>query len=930
MRRRARLLVISIALLTSATIASGDFTVVTSPTTHGGTAAADTNATTMRTVFSVRNNDPDPVTATITPGVAAFVSCTGLTLTDIDGATAPQWPFAANEQRQFVITTSLATPGVRTCQWTVMAPGEAAAMFTSEFNVVTGTGDILNVQPAVIDFAVFGTSMTQTTYVQNYTMAPLMYANATINDGGTGVVRFEGGTCNGQQMCPGVLLAAGSYQVLDIKCTPPPTGQVSGTITYMVGASLARTQSFTCRRAGQPAVIDIAQSGYILEGTPGSTATATADIVASMGATTLQSAAIVGADPTAFRLPACGGTQSCTFPTPIAVPTTLAVECTPGMSQKTAILRVRGTAHANDLDEATLTCVADGGLSATPSTLDFGNVKVTTTSAPQTVTIENLGSTQASVLVDTGHPDWLVDMCAASPCTIAPGGMQPIQVRFEPSTPAENDRTLTISLNGSPAASVALEGNGVGSRMRVTNHAAPYLIDFGTIGLGTTRERTVALQADGNRSLNIAIGMPAAPFSTSAASVDLPAGAEGMFDIACQSNSPGLFNGMVTLAPGPDDHVYAADTPKLDVRCRVANTPVQLTPDELDFGEVRRGTPPPTIDVEIHNPSTSPISLDYVRLANASALSISMPNDDTLDPNETITIALALATTTEITVQSALEVGVGGEQLVTPITGKVVTASARVTPTTLRLGSVCIGTMIDEPVKLVNDGTARLRVQPPTMQHPFAVTFVDPVSYPTTGALLGPLEEAIAAVRISTADKGRVTGKLTWDVDVPDAPFVIEATLDVKDAGIAVSPQAIGFDEVRVDERSDRRTIRLENCGDFVSEVVLAGVSAVRGSANAWELTPETLTTQLEPRAKLSIEVRFAPTRSGPHVAIVKLAVDGVAQEIELTGDALGDADRGSLYACSCNAPGAPWQAPLLLVVLFVICRRRTGSSSAR
>ena len=638
----------------------------------------------------------------------------------------------------------------------------------------------------------------------------------------------------------------------------------------------------------------------------------------------MQSATIVGADPTAFRFPACGNSQTCTFGMPQALPATLAIECTPGMAQTNAILRVRGTAHANDIDEAPLSCVADGGLSATPSLLQFGDVKVTTTSPPQTVTIENLGSAPASVQVDTGHLDWIVDVCGTSPCTIAAGAMQPIQVRFKPSVPARNDRTLTVSLNGMPAASVELKGNGVGSRMRVTSHASPYVIELGTIGLGTMRKRTVALQADGNRSLNVAIGTPSAPFSTSAASVDLAAGAEGMFDIRCQSSSPGMFTGMVTLAPGPEDHVYASDTPKLDVRCRVANTPVQLSPDELDFGEVRRDSLPPSIDVEIHNPSAGAIPLDYVRLADANALSISMPNDTTLDPGETITVKITLATNTEATVDSALEVGVGGEQLVTPITGKVVTASARVTPTTLRLGSVCIGTMIDEPVKLVNDGTARLRVQPPTMEDPFAVAFVDPVSYPSTGALLGPLEEAKASVRIATSEKGRVTGKLAWDVDVPDAPFVIEATLDVKDAGIAVSPQAIGFDQVRVDDRSDRRTIRLENCGDFELDVVLAGVSAVRGSADAWELTPETLTTRLEAGAKLAIEVRFAPTRTGPHVAIVKLAVDGVAQEIELTGDALGDdVEPGSLYACSCNAPGAPWHGMPLLVVIVVIALRR-------
>jgi len=73
--------------------------------------------------------------------------------------------------------------------------------------------------------------------------------------------------------------------------------------------------------------------------------------------------------------------------------------------------------------------------------------------------------------------------------------------------------------------------------------------------------------------------------------------------------------------------------------------------------------------------------------------------------------------------------------------------------------------------------------------------------------------------------------------------------------------------------------------------------------------------------------VFFAPTRTGPHLANIELVVDGVRQEIELTGEAIGDdVDRKSLYGCDCNTGGTP---PMLLalLVLVIICRRRTGSS---
>jgi hypothetical protein len=935
MRRRARLIAVTLVLCTAATIAYGDFTATpTAPSAGSGSLN-----TVMRAVVSVRNELPDPVVATVMP--TTTTGCLGLTLTDIDGMSATQWSFDGYAQRQFVISGQYTTTGIRTCPWNVDAGAGSTGSFTTTFSVGAG-GEFVNAQPNTFDFRVTGKiSETQTAYLQNYGTSPLSYMQVTIDDGGMNVLTFASGPCAGQQTCAGGTIAPGSFHEFDFRCTPPAGAMVTGQITYMIGASFARVQGFTCRSGGQPPVIDIVPASVVLQGAQGAATSLAVDVAAS-DVDSLESATIVGPDAAAFRLVApspCSGGQSCTFTPaiPILPGTSVTVECTPGMSQKTATLRVKGTAHAMDLDEADLSCVADGGVSASPQTLDFGEVEVTSTSAPQTVTIQNLSTTApTNVLVDTGHPDWLADSCTSQPCSIPANSSIDVELRFAPSVPAQNNRTLTIAVGGNPAASVDLIGMGVGSRMRVTSHQAPYSIDFGTIGLGSQRTRTVSLQADGNRSLNVAIGVPAAPFSTSVLALDLAAGAEDSFDIVCQSSTAGMFTGMVSLSPGPDDHVYAADTPKLDVQCNVANTPVQVSPDELDFGEVRRNTPPPMIQVEIHNPSAAAIPLDYVRFADDEGpLALSVPPDATLDPGETINVSISLATTAEVEVQNALEVGVGGEQLVTPITGKVVTASARVTPTALRLGSVCVGTPIDEPVKLVNNGTARLRVQPPMMQQPFAVLFVDPVSYPEGGAPLAPLEEATASVRIATAEPGRVSGDLTWDVDAPDAPFVIEASLDIKDAGIAVSPIAIGFDQVRVDERSDRRTIRIENCGDLASEIVLDGVAASRGDAGAWELTPSRVTTRLEPGDKLTIDVRFAPTRPGPHTAIVKLAVDGVAEQIELTGNALGDTlDRESLYACSCDAPGgaAIHALPLLLAVAAIVLvpRRRRRPLSAR
>jgi hypothetical protein len=869
---------------------------------------------------------------------ASAPPCGTVSITDIDGNVSPSWSIAGKQQKQFLLTGTYSATG--TCTWFINA-GPGMTTFNSTFEV-NGAHPIYNAQPKAFSFVVSGVpSETQYGILQNLSGGSGSYAAVVVQEttgGNTMSIVAPGQPCDGTQTCPGAAIAGGAFDKVAFKCTPGATA-ATGNIQFQFGGSMPPISvPFTCARSGMPPVIDIMQTQITLQGPVAGTATGTASVMAS-GIDSIASAAIIGADASAFHLtmptPACNGGTTCTWTPAMPIGASvvpLTITCSPSAVQKTAKLRVVGTAHADDIDEADLACVADSGASTSPTSLAFGDVRVTTTSAPQMFTITNLSATQpVSVGVDTGHPDWIADACVTSACTIPANGTQVVQVQFKPSVPAQNDRTLSVTVGGMQVATVDLTGNGIGSRLRVLNYAAPYVIDFGTIGLGATRTRPVQLEADGNRSLNVAIGTPGAPFSTSVPAVDLAAGTQDMFDVRCSSPTPGTFDDMVTLIPGPAMHVYAADTPKLDVKCTIANTPVEVMPDALDFGEVLRNTQPPFFDIEIHNPSAMPISLDYVRLTNEDALTITQPIDTILDPDETLTATLTLSTAAEVTVQSALEIGVGGEELVTPITGKVVTASARVTPTSLKLGSVCVGTTIDEPVNLVNDGTATLRAFPPMMDAPFAVGFVNPTSYPPTGAVLGPTESATANVRLSTATPGDQSGKLTWDVDdAPGAPFVIEATVEVKDTGTAVSPQALAFDKIPVGERSSRRTVRVQNCGDVDVAIETLGVTASHSRADAWEVMPAHAQQVLRPGDRFSIDVRFAPTKAGFHVAEIQLAVDGTRQAIELTGEAIGDSvERTSLYACDCNTHGGQ-SIVFAGLVLLVICRRRTGSSSPR
>jgi uncharacterized repeat protein (TIGR01451 family) len=99
-------------------------------------------------------------------------------------------------------------------------------------------------------------------------------------------------------------------------------------------------------------------------------------------------------------------------------------------------------------------------ITVSPTSLKFGSVPVGTTSAPQTVTVGNAGSSPLTVSsAGTSGPFAVSDDSCTSAGAIAPGGTCQIAAVFVPTSTGPATGTLTISSDGGTA-TVALSGNG--------------------------------------------------------------------------------------------------------------------------------------------------------------------------------------------------------------------------------------------------------------------------------------------------------------------------------------------------------------------------------------------------------------------------------------------------------------------------------------
>jgi hypothetical protein len=135
---------------------------------------------------------------------------------------------------------------------------------------------------------------------------------------------------------------------------------------------------------------------------------------------------------------------------------------------------------------------AGATLSASPSTLAFGNEAVGGTSAAQSVTISNTGSAAASISsVSAPAPFAETNTCGA---TLAAGASCTASVKFAPTAAGASSASLTVSSNASNSTlTVPLSGTGTSSTTDLALNAPVSASSY-------TQTYTPASAVDGNTS----------------------------------------------------------------------------------------------------------------------------------------------------------------------------------------------------------------------------------------------------------------------------------------------------------------------------------------------------------------------------------------------------------------------------------------------
>jgi uncharacterized repeat protein (TIGR01451 family) len=518
-------------------------------------------------------------------------------------------------------------------------------------------------------------------------------------------------------------------------------------------------------------------------------------------------------------------------------------------------------------------------IQVTPVAIDFGDIELGTTSAPQTVTIKNIGDygselrITAVTITGTDPSDFSVTVPFAYPKKLARNEQATVQVSFTPGSTGARSATLCIASNDGTV-NVPLCGNGTPAP-EPDIEVEPDFLDFGGITVGTpSAPGTVTVINAGTASLTV-----------SAVTID-----DGHFTV----------NVVVpfTLAPAATKEIPVVFSPT-DAVAYHATLTVTSNAGTETVALQGEGTPVPASDIDIDTGTvifTPPLRLGFsdsegftVTNTGSAALNVSSVTIDNaqfvpfmttfqLPPGGSVLFGVTFTPLSVGDHYATLTIVSDdpdeGTVLVSLI-GKCVAPDIVVNPGAMvTFDPVLLGTSGYQTVMVNNDGTDWLDIIDVTTSNgEFSDDFIGPL-------VLAPGEHINVNLVFTPGAVGDFSGDFIITSDDPDEPQVHLALYGTCiGPGLAVFPDSLDFEDVTVDTSSAPMIVTVSNTG--TAPLTVHSVATDDGHFTVDEAGPFILA----PGASKDISVVFTPTAVAEYHATLAVASDAGLACVTLEGE---------------------------------------------
>ena len=334
-----------------------------------------------------------------------------------------------------------------------------------------------------------------------------------------------------------------------------------------------------------------------------------------------------------------------------------------------------------------------GTLSLVSTTLDFGSVTAGS-SKTMTVNATNSGSGPITVSSVTISTKYFSLMSPSLPATVAAGASLPVSVKFSPNATGTFTANVTITSDAqNSVTNLSLTGTGTAAPEGQLS-SNPTSEDFGSLTVGSQQSKTITLTNTGGASVDISqASISGTGFRLSGISTPLTLNASQntTLSVTFAPQAAGAASGTVTITSN-------GSNPTLTIALSGTGTSpgaLGANPGSLSFGNVTVGSKQ-SLSEKITNTGGSDVTISQVGI-NGSGFGLSgISAPVTLTAGQSLTFNVTFTPTSSGSASGSVTVSSTASNPTLTIslsgTGTAAVGQLGVSPTTLAIGNVVVGT----------------------------------------------------------------------------------------------------------------------------------------------------------------------------------------------------------------------------------------------
>jgi glyoxylate utilization-related uncharacterized protein len=519
--------------------------------------------------------------------------------------------------------------------------------------------------------------------------------------------------------------------------------------------------------------------------------------------------------------------------------------------------------------------LAPGSLTASPSSVSFGNV-VIGNSKTVPVTVTNTGGTSVTISAAATTGNSFSFTGPSLPVTLNGGQSATFNAIFTPPSAGNKNGSLTITSNANnPTLTIPLQGTGVTQGQLTPNPAS---LSFGNVVVGGNQSLSETLTNSGGTSVTIsAASVTGTGMSLNGLGLPLTlsAGQSTSFNVKFAPAVAGVVSGNVTITSdgaNPTLNIPVSGT-------GVTPGALSANPASLAFGNVQVGSNS-SLSETLTNTGGVNVTISQANVTGSGFSVTGLTLPATLTPSQTLTFSVKFAPSAAGAVNGnvAIVSDAANSQLNIGLTGTGV-AQGQLTPNpaNLSFGNVQVGNSKNLTETLTNSGGSSLTISAATVTG--SGMSLSGLTLPLT---LNAGQTTSFTVQFAPAAGGAVSGNVTITSNGSNPTLNIPVSgTGVTPGTLTANPTTLAFGNVQVGNTGSLSET-LTNSGGTTVTISQASVTGTGFSISGLTL-PATLTSG----QSVTFTATFAPTTTGSasgNLAVVSDAVNSPLN-IAMTGN---------------------------------------------